>query len=149
MQFFGILGIIQKMEQVYMFYMLPKIHLQGIHFKNFIQLFIIFYQSDASIKLKQDSIKDSASYLILDTDISYSKDTIISHCAYSNILRFYLTILSSGTTSWQDPTTGNWISGRNLYILCIDPHNQKIMPFQSTSIKDSVDINIFYIKGKV
>lgn len=33
-----------------MFYMLPKIHLQGIHFKNFIQLFIIFYQSDASIK---------------------------------------------------------------------------------------------------
>lgn len=75
-------------------------------------------------------------------------DTIISHCAYSNILRFYLTFLA-GTTSWQDPTTDNWISGRNLYILCIDSHNKKIMPFESTSIKDSVNINIFYIKGSI
>lgn len=74
-------------------------------------------------------------------------DTIISHYAYSNILKFYLTILSSGTTSWQDPTTGNWISGRDLYILCIDPHNQKIMPLQS--INESIHINIFYIKGEI
>lgn len=56
MRFFGILGIILKMERVYFFYILPKLLLRIIHFKNLIQLYIIFYQFDASTKIKSQNI---------------------------------------------------------------------------------------------
>lgn len=61
MHFFGILGIILKIKLVYFFYILPKLLLRIIHFKNLIRLYIIFYQSDASIKVKSDSASISNS----------------------------------------------------------------------------------------
>lgn len=88
------------------------------------------------------------SYSILDSDISISDD-IISHYAYGNASREYLTFLSSGIILSPDPNNpNNYIYSRDLYVLCIDPWSQKIMPFKNTSIADGATINIFYIKSK-
>ena len=110
---------------------------------------IIFFKSDASIKKKQGRVKNSFIYLILDSDISVYNDDIISHyayCSFSSTL--YLTFLSSATSSHQD-SNGNWITGRRLYVLCIDANSRKIMPISNESISEEVIINIFYVKGKV
>lgn len=106
--------------------------------------------NDASIKLKQDKIKNSVEYFILDTDISYYNDTIISHYAYSNIATLYSTFLSSSiSTKYYEGINGVGTNGRNLYILRIDPSNQKIAPYTATSMNEYVYINIFYVKSKV
>ena len=100
--------------------------------------------------MKQGRVKNDIYYFILDTDISTINDDIISHYAYcDSTARMYLTFLSTSIDSIQDSNTGNWITGRKLFILGIDTLHQKIMSFNYTSINTEVIINIFYIKGKV
>ena len=98
--------------------------------------------------MKQGRVKNKDYYFILDTDISVYNDDIISHYAYCNITsKMYLTFLSTAIESYLD-SNDNEISGRILYILCIDTSRQRIMPFKYESITEEVIINIFYIKGK-
>ncbi len=77
MHFFGILGIILKIKLVYFFYILPKLLLRIIHFKNLIRLYIIFYQSDASIKkLNNIYIAYDVGYELNGTMIGYNILTV-------------------------------------------------------------------------
>ena len=111
-------------------------------------MYFIFNKYDASIKMKQGRVKNKDYYFILNTDISVINDDIISHYAYCSITsKMYLTFLSTAIRSYQD-SNNNWITGRDLHILCIDTSRQRIMPFTYESITEEVIINIFYIKGK-
>lgn len=59
----------------------------------------------------------------------------------------YLTFLSSSiTTKYENINDDVGITGRELYILRIDPLNQKIMPYKPASIETDVGIRIYYIK---
>lgn len=143
MQFFGILGIIQKMEQVYMFYMLPKIHLQGIHFKNFIQLFIIFYQSDASIKYEDAKTNSNGEYSIKTfiSDINKNKFIlqIFSIDYYKTTFNitphFYIFSIYQGKRSIADIVDNIVIKA---YIMNVQ--NSYLSP-----VHDEVNIKIFYM----
>nr|DAN22966.1 MAG TPA_asm: hypothetical protein [Bacteriophage sp.] len=84
MHFFGILGIIQKMERVYIFYIQLKLQVQIIHLLKLIQLYIIFYQYDASIKYNTISVK-SKNHIKFDFDNSNANHSIYIIGIYTNI----------------------------------------------------------------
>lgn len=64
-----------------------------------------------------------------------------------SIAYLYLTFLSSSiTTRYENINDDVGITGRELYILRIDPLNQKIMPYKPASIETDVSIHIYYIK---
>lgn len=64
-----------------------------------------------------------------------------------SIAYLYLTFLSSSITiKYENINDDVGITGRELYILRIDPLNQKIMPYKPASIETDVRINIYYIK---
>ena len=118
-----------------------------IQLQKYMLYYFITEKSDASIKLKYDTVKNIVCYFILDTDISVYNDTIISHFAMGSIGYLYLTFLSSSITiKYENINDDVGITGRELYILRIDPLNQKIMPYKPASIETDVSIHIYYIK---
>lgn len=86
MHFFGILGIILKIKRVYFFYILPKLLPRIIHFKNLIQLYIIFYQSDASLSIKKIfvNIANQSDSLIPDNYYVFKDGIILNTYLMSN-----------------------------------------------------------------
>lgn len=143
MQFFGILGIIQEMEQAYMFYMPPKTHLQGIHFKNFIQLFIIFYQSDASIKYEDVKTDSSGEYSFNTFISSINKDKFILQI-FSNdynrtlldiIPHFYIFSIYQGNISVTDIIDSIVIKAYTMNV-----QNNYLKP-----VNNEINIKIFYM----
>ena len=143
MQFFGILGTIQKMEQAYMFYMLLKIHLQGIHFKNFIQLFIIFYQSDASIKYEDAKTNSNGEYLIntFISDINKNKFILqIFSNDYDRTLlditpHFYIFSIYQGNINITDIIDK----------IVIKAYTMNVKNNYLTPVSDEINIKIFYM----
>lgn len=93
--------------------------------------------------MKRFDVKDGNACIVLESDISL-KDEIVSY--HPNKVFFVAFLQLNGYSSYQD-SNGDWITGRDLYVLYYDVSKDKFIPFDSTN-KYNVGIYIWYIEAK-